>query len=143
MKILFGAIVVVVVIAFLLVSNKKGSSEIAPQTTEQSKYGEGTNPTALPVQTEEAAITDVAITSSGFTPPTVNIDVGTKIVWTNKSGEAATVNSALHPTHSIYPPLNLNEVLVNGSVSLVFDTPGTYQYHDHLNPSRTGTVEVK
>lgn len=142
MKILFGAIVVVVVIAFMLVSNKKGGSEIAPPTTEQGTYGGGTEPT-LPAQTEDAAITSVAITSSGFEPATVNIDVGGKVEWMNKSGEAATVNSALHPTHSIYPQLNLNEVPVNGSVSLVFDTPGTYKYHDHLNPSRTGTVEVK
>lgn len=142
MKILFGAIVVVVVIAFMLVSNKKDGSEITPQTTEQGTYGGGTEPT-LPAQTEEAVITSVTITSSGFEPATVNVNVGGKVEWTNKSGGAATVNSALHPTHSIYSPLNLNEVPVNGSVSLVFDTPGTYKYHDHLNPSRTGTVEVK
>ena len=126
----------------MLVSNKKGSSEVVPQTTQQNTYGGGTEPTSR-AQAEEASMTTVTITSSGFEPATVNINVGTKVEWTNKSGEAATVNSVLHPTHLIYPALNLNGVPVDGSVSLVFDTPGTYKYHDHLNPSRTGTVEVK
>ena len=141
-KILFGVIALIVVVGFMLVSNKK-SSETVPQTqtTEQNPYvTEPTITTQDEEQTQEAAVT---ITSSGFEPATVNIDVGTKVVWTNKSGDAATVNSNLHPTHLVYTPLNLNNVSVDGSVSLVFDKPGTYQYHDHLNPSRTGTVEVK
>ena len=141
-KILFGVIALIVVVGFMLVSNKK-SSETAPQTqtTEQNPYvTEPTITTQGEEQTQEAAVT---ITSSGFEPAITNIKVGEKVVWTNKSGDAATVNSYAHPTHLIYPRLNLNDVPVNGSVSLVFDTAGTYKYHDHLNPSRTGTVEVK
>ncbi|MEK7534055.1 MAG: cupredoxin domain-containing protein [Patescibacteria group bacterium] len=138
-KILFGAIAVIVVVGFILVSNKKGGPEIAPQAIEQNPPATETA-TQAEEQTQAAVIT---ITSSGFEPETVNIEAGTKVVWANKSGSAATVNSALHPTHLIYPPLNLNRVSDSESVSLVFDEQGTYKYHDHLNPTRTGTVVVE
>ncbi|MBI3366611.1 hypothetical protein HY041_03220 [Candidatus Roizmanbacteria bacterium] len=108
-KILIGIIVIVVIGAVLLGSSKKGNSGTATQTQEQA------SPTTQPSVSEGA----VEITSSGFTPETITIKAGTKVVWTNKSGELAAINSDLHPTHSIYPPLNLNQVTNNGSVSLV------------------------
>lgn len=122
----------------MFVSNKKGGPEIAPQAIEQNPPA-----TETATQAEEQQEAVITITSSGFEPATVNIEAGTKVVWTNKSGSTATVNSALHPTHLIYPPLNLNGVSDNESVSLVFDEQGTYKYHDHLNPTRTGTVVVE
>lgn len=143
-KIIIGIIVIVVVLgAILLGSNKKGGSQTTPQTTEQTqpvKPSVTTQAKTTQAQTQEAA---VAITSSGFEPATITIKVGTKVVWTNKSGGPATVNSDLHPTHLIYPPLNLGSMDDGGSKELVFDKPGTYKYHDHLNPSLTGTVVVE
>lgn len=85
----------------------------------------------------------ISLTSGGFEPKTITISAETKVVWTNKSGAMATVDSALHPTHLIYPPLNLGQFENGGYVSLVFDKPGTYRYHDHLHPNRTGEVVVK
>jgi len=69
--------------------------------------------------------------------------VGTKVVWIKKSGAVATVNSADHPTHLVYPPINMGEFKDGTSVQLVFDKPGTYKYHNHLIPSQTGTVVVE
>jgi len=85
----------------------------------------------------------VEIMSSGFEPPTVNIKADTKVVWENKSGKTVSINSADHPTHLAYPPLNLGIVKDGESVSFVFDAVGTYKYHDHLNPSWVGTVVVE
>ena len=85
----------------------------------------------------------VTLTETGFSPETVTIKAGQKVTWNNKSGAAATVNSDIHPTHALYPPLNLNEFSNGESLELVFDKPGTYTYHDHLHPDRRGTVVVK
>lgn len=140
-KIVLVVIVLIVVFAGVMFLSNKKSSETVTQTTEQvSPVTQPESTTQSETQTQESGIT---ITSSGFTPAAISIKSGTKVVWTNKSGALSAVNSALHPTHLIYPPLNLGGVSDNGSVSLIFNKPGTYKYHDHLNPARTGIVVVE
>lgn len=85
----------------------------------------------------------VTLTSSGFAPQSLTVKAGTKVVWTNNSGVSATVNSAVHPTHLVYPPLNLESFGNGETLSLVFDRPGTYKYHNHLDASQTGVVVVE
>src|SRR3989344_739145 len=109
-----------------------------PSAPAQSTTSQGTGGT-IPKET----IVNVNLTSSGFDPKTVTVKAGTRVIWFNKSGDTATVNSDIHPTHQLYAPLNLGEFPDGSSVQLVFDKPSTYGYHDHLNPSRTGTVIVE
>lgn len=85
----------------------------------------------------------VTLTATGFNPQIITVKVGTKVAWTNKSGENATVNSAPHPTHTAYPPLNLGTFVDGAIVSLVFDKAGSYGYHNHLDASQKGTVIVE
>lgn len=85
---------------------------------------------------------NVTLTSSGFTPQSITVKVGTKVTWTNNSGTTATVDSAAHPTHLVYPLLNLGNFVSGETLSLVFDQPGTYKYHNHLDASQTGVVVV-
>lgn len=95
-----------------------------------------------PTQTQNQANT-VTLTANGFSPQTLTIQAGATVSWVNKSGDDATVNSNPHPTHTNYPPLNLGNFSDGGTLSLTFPTPGTYGYHNHLNPSETGTVVVQ
>lgn len=102
--------------------------------------------TSPAVAEEEKSMTEentVIVSPAGFMPKAVTVKVGTRVVWTNKSGEMTNVSSAMHPTHLVYPPLNLGDFEDGKSVSLVFAKPGTYKYHNHLNPSRFGTVVVE
>lgn len=85
----------------------------------------------------------VRVTSTGFQPMNLTISAGTTVVWMNGSGVDVSINSNDHPTHLLYPPLNLGRVSDGGQVSLTFNTPGTYGYHNHLNPSQTGTITVQ
>lgn len=85
----------------------------------------------------------VTVTSNGFEPKDLSIKARTQVVWTNKSGEPVTVNSDNHPTHLLWPFLNLGEFDNGQSVSVVFPKSGKYTYHNHLNPSQTGSVTVK
>lgn len=93
-------------------------------------------------KTVEAGVT-VNATASGFEPKTVNVKVGSKVTWVNKSGGVADVSSAKHPTHLVYPPLNLGNFADGASVSLVFKDKGTFKYHNHLDASQTGEVVVE
>ena len=136
------AIIIAVLIligAIIVIAGKLGDkSAQPPNVTSQDATNQGTGGT-----TPKETIASINLTSPGFSPNTITVKTGTRVIWLNKSGAAATVNSAIHPTHRVYTPLNLGEFPDGSSVQLVFDKPGTYKYHDHLNPSRTGTVVVE
>lgn len=89
---------------------------------------------------EEAS---VSVTQNGFNPQTLNIAAGTKVVWTNNSGGLADVESAPHPTHTSWPFLNLGTFGNGQSISVLFNEPGTYTYHNHLIPTQRGTIIVE
>lgn len=85
----------------------------------------------------------VTITQSGFSLKDITIKAGDTVSWMNSDTIDHTVNSAPHPTHTAYPPLNLDNLKPGETKSLMFPTSGTYKYHDHLNPSLTGSVTVQ
>lgn len=134
---LAGLAVVVVVLAGVVFLGTKGNNTANPVTQNQET---NTVPTAAQ---EQMTKTDVAVTAQGFEPKTVTIKTGGKVVWTNNSGTAVTVNSALHPTHLLFPFLNLGEFSNGSTIEAVFDKPGIYKYHNHLNPDQTGSVIVE
>lgn len=134
-KLLLAVVVLVVIVGGVLLVSQQGQK----QTTEQSS---STRPATTQNTQTQPSVT-VTVTSAGFSPSTVTIKSGTRVIWINKSGGSVTVNSAGHPTHLLYPALNLGEFGNDSSVQLVFDKPDTYKYHDHLHPSNTGTVVVQ
>ncbi len=135
-KILWVVIVLIVVLAgaFMLLNNNAVNNGQKQDTQNQN---------LTPTQTQATQESNVTVTSSGFEPKTITIKAGTRVVWTNKSGTEVTVNSAVHPTHLLFPFLNLGNFANGSNVSVVFEKSGTYKYHNHLNPSQTGTVIVE
>ena len=153
-KILIGVVALIVVIgAVVLIAGKGGyqtptpiqsgptTESTQPPTTAPSPIIEATDSAQQP--TVILAQPGVALTQSGFEPKSITVKAGTRVTWVNNSGSMATVDSAGHPTHLGYPPLNLGQFSNGQSLSLVFDAAGTYKYHNHLNPSQTGTVVVE
>lgn len=128
------ALVVVLVGGFFLLSNKTKNDQVSKDQTVQKQI-----PT--PGKTVEGK--GVTVTDKGFEPQTVSIKAGQRVVWTDKSGGPVTVNSDSHPTHLLWPFLNLGTFDEGSSVSVVFEKTGKYTYHNHLNPSQTGTVVVE
>lgn len=115
--------------------NESTITETTPSTT-----GTATQPME---EGTTSATANVVLTPSGFEPKNLTIKAGTKVVWTNKSGKLSTVNSDNHPTHLLNSFLNLGTFKDGESLEVVFDKPGTYGYHDHLDASRVGTVVVE
>lgn len=144
------ALVVIVLLAggFVLVKNNSKNSTPADDTTTQtevtaapsSAMEESVSGTPSAVMQKEA---EVKLTADGFVPETITIKKGEKVVWTNNSGDTATVDSDNHPTHLLYAPLNLGAFQDGEKHELVFDKAGKYTYHDHFHPSRKGTVVVE
>ncbi len=134
---LAGLAVVVVVLAGVVFLGTKGNNTANPVTQNQTTQKQ--NPT--PAKTIEGK--EVTVTNTGFELQTITIKAGQRVVWTNKSGASVTVNSDSHPTHLLWPFLNLGQFVDGSSVSVVFEKAGKYTYHNHLNPSQTGTVIVE
>ncbi len=86
---------------------------------------------------------EVSLTDSGFEPSELKTKVGEIVIWTNNTNEDATVNSDDHPTHKLFPILNNGIFTPGTSVQVRFEQPGSYNYHDHLHPERTGTITVE
>ena len=129
--IIAAILIIAIIVGGIFLYRKSGPASQNSQTTQQ-----GTPQTTQ----EESTIT---YGTNGFSPATLTIKAGTKVTWTNKSGKTFDVESDPHQIHTSYPPMNFGAFSDGSSVSLVFDKTGTYRYHNHLNPSQTGTVIVQ
>lgn len=143
-------IVVVVLVSILYMRSRssKNSNVMVNSETNSNASNKTTNETSATKETSDTMQKNldtftVKVTENGFEPSTVTIKAGTKVVWINNSGQDSNVSSAFHPTHLVYPPLNLGSFSDGDSVSLIFDKPGTYKYHNHLDPSQFGEIVVE
>lgn len=121
---------------YYFVFSKKGGNIYNAPSTSPATSSEATSSTTISQDT-------VTLTADGFSPATLTVKAGTKVTWTNQSGASATVNSDPHPIHTDYAPLNLGSFIDGEILSLTFDKTGTYGYHNHLNPSQSGTIIVQ
>lgn len=136
---IYGVIAIVVygLIYYFVLGKKAGTTYNPVVSTPSASNLQTASPSAT--QSEEM----VTLTADGFRPNNLTIKAGATVVWVNKSGSTATVNSSPHPSHTDFPRLNLNSFPDGGTLSLTFDKPGTYKYHNHLNPSQFGTIVVQ
>ncbi|KKQ78293.1 MAG: Plastocyanin [Candidatus Daviesbacteria bacterium GW2011_GWF2_38_6] len=138
-----NALVIIAVVGVIAIAGiwlLKGSSKTTPTPSYQA------SPTSQESASPSAQVSQnlVRITSSGFEPQTITVKAGESVIWVNENTVSHQVDSVVHPTHQVYPPLNTVGMLPAGeSKSLVFADKGTYKYHDHLNPSLTGSVVVE
>ncbi|OHA19477.1 MAG: hypothetical protein A3C08_02150 [Candidatus Taylorbacteria bacterium RIFCSPHIGHO2_02_FULL_47_18] len=82
--------------------------------------------------------------ANGFSPNTVTIKKGKTVIFQNKTGKPASVASGPHPTHTNYLEFDQYKTAERGQdeFRFVFEKVGVWKYHDHLNPTMTGTVVV-
>lgn len=140
LAITIAAIAIILIGGWFLIRPKQ-STPLPPAATTPSSV-ETTTP-ATQEATPQTEQNLVSITADGFSPKNVNIKAGGTVTWTNSDSAVHTVDSAVHPTHQVYPLLNLGNIQPNDKKSLTFPKAGTYKYHDHLNPSLTGQVTVE
>lgn len=135
-------LIIVALIAILGAFTFLGNKNTNPTTSNQPKptISQQTTPAAMETNNQVA---NVILGDSGFVPKDIIVKAGARVIWVNKSGKAATVNSDDHPTHRLYPFLNLGEFADSSSVQVVAERAGKYSYHNHLNASETGTVTVE
>ncbi|MFN3693049.1 MAG: cupredoxin domain-containing protein [Candidatus Paceibacteria bacterium] len=88
-----------------------------------------------------SAMATIRYTDSGFEPKEVSVPLGTMVHFVNESTKEMWVASNEHPEHSILP--TFDQFKTGDQYMYTFDKPGTWNYHDHLNPAAEGVVIVE
>jgi len=93
----------------------------------------------------------IEISSAGFSPSSLTINVRDIVVFVAVDGSNRWPASAVHPTHIVYPEgggcigsaFDSCEGIANGdSWPFTFNEVGSWGYHDHLSPGKTGLITV-
>ena len=116
------------------------------------------NPTTGDAAIPPASTVTIRITASGFSPAAVTVDKDTRVTFRNESAGDSWPASAMHPTHRAYPESDILKcgtaekntifdacggIAPGASWSFTFTEKGSWKYHDHLSPARTGTIMVE
>ncbi len=118
----------------------EATSSHATPTEATSSHATSTG-TATSSSTSSAEVHIKIVENNGeyaFSPATVTIAKGTKVVWTNTSDAPHTVTSDTADAFTASPTLTQNQ-----TYSFVFNTAGTYAYHCTVHPSMKATIIVK
>ncbi len=140
-------VILVLIVGGWLLTRPKQPAMSSPET--QSTQAPASTESAAPTSTaSEGAMMKkdsnlVKITANGFSPKSITVKTGESITWENTDSSNHTVNSDNHPTHLLYPFLNLGVIKPGDKKSVASPKAGTFTYHDHLNPSLTGSVTVQ
>lgn len=168
-KIVIAVIVIAVLVilgGYFLVGGRSAqpnppAGETANEPTAAPLPAVGQTPAKpLPSSTVPADKKNVVIyRDGGYSPSTLEIKQGETVVFQNQSSAAMWTASAVHPTHRLYSGTSLSEhcgspaekdsfdacrgIQPGESWSFQFNKKGTWQYHNHLNATHTGTIVVK
>ncbi len=107
--------------------------------------GTGSNSDTQTIEEQQepnAFVNEVTATSNNFNPPTIIVSKGTTVTWKVTNGTVQ-VASDPHPSHTGLPGFESGELKAGDSYSFTFDKIGSFGYHNHLNPSAIGTVNVR
>lgn len=88
-------------------------------------------------------ITVIIDENGNFTPQSITVQKGGKVIWVNKGLHVVWPASNPHPVHTNYSGFDAFKPLNPGETySFVFEKTGKWEYHDHLNPGIGGEVVV-
>lgn len=83
-------------------------------------------------------------TDAGFSPATLRIKKGERVIFKNEGTRSMWVASNPHPVHSDYPGFDAKRTYAKGeSYSFSFIYSGNWKYHNHLNPTEGGVIVVE
>lgn len=86
----------------------------------------------------------VEITATGFVPNTLAVNPNTKVIWINEDAMPHLPAAGPYPTRADMPNLIAPRALgQKETYSFLFTKAGTIQYDDNLDPSLSGTIEVR
>ncbi|MGH2994186.1 MAG: cupredoxin domain-containing protein [Solirubrobacterales bacterium] len=124
------ALIVCALVAILVVAAGCGGDEEEPAATATGSEAPGD------AETDATTADAVEIADFEFDPPTITVETGTALSWSN--GDSAAHTASAEDGSFDTGALNKGD---EGKAS--FDKPGTYAYICEFHPFMKGTVEVE
>ncbi|KND49153.1 MAG: hypothetical protein AB203_02025 [Parcubacteria bacterium C7867-008] len=134
---------------------------MTPSTTGtmDADHDEGTAMTGPVMTVAGGQATTITYTDAGFSPKTVSVKLGDTVTFVNNSSHDMWVASDAHPTHTDYDGTNTMQHCSKGAntngtfdecnpapsgtkYSFTFKKAGTFEYHNHVRASDSGSVTV-
>ncbi|MEB3103997.1 plastocyanin/azurin family copper-binding protein [Ferviditalea candida] len=108
-----------------------------PLTNSSASASTSTNESADSGKAVEGNVVHIA--NFTFSPDTITVTAGTKVIWINDEGSAHSIVGDTFDSRN-----EKKDGFIKGeSFSYTFAQPGTYKYHCSFHPFMTGTVIVK
>lgn len=154
-------LVVILAVFAVMAAFKPKTTEAPIATTEPVGADEELSPGAQPIQLVPEELPEITVSpvmeaspvaeqatveinDTGFMPATVRVKAGTTVTFVNNGQALHWPASAPHPAHTDLPEFNAKKGLATGEeYAMMFDKVGTWRFHDHLNPTMTGSVVVE
>jgi plastocyanin len=133
----FSAVLVAALLAFALAACANTASE----TTDAGEPSQAPESEA-PASEAAGEATRVTIDGSAFDPAELTVAVGTEVTWENADSFAHTVTEGTDGQAADDPIVD-EEIAQDGTVSVTFDEPGTYEITCEIHPSMNMTVTVE
>ncbi len=129
-------LILTVTVAAVLLANRDSAAPAATPAPEVEA-------TVMPDASNTPGTVTVTLGRGAFTPDEVTVEAGQSILFVNESGAPAIVASDPHPTHTDLGGFESGTLESGASYLFVFNERGSWGFHNHLNPSHTGTVIVR
>jgi plastocyanin len=138
----FSALSVAALLALAMTACANTASETA-DAGEPSQAAESEAPASEAPASEAAGEeTRVTIDGSAFDPAELTVAAGTEVNWENADSFAHTVTEGTDG-QAVGDPIVDEEIAQDGTVSVTFDEPGTYEITCEIHPSMHMTVTVE
>ncbi|MDQ3018777.1 MAG: cupredoxin domain-containing protein [bacterium] len=132
--------IAIIVLIFIMVKGRSDTTVNPDTNTQATSTVSGASTSAI----LEPKTMTVTLGDSGYTPLTTTINEGDTVTFTNDSSGKMWTASGPHPAHTAYPGFDEKTAANHGeSYSFTFTKPGTWSYHNHLNPAQKGTIIVE
>lgn len=124
-----------------------GCSLYQTKNTENQPAGQSTQNTASDEASQAADSVIITFTGSGVEGSMSKVKSGGTITWKNTGTTKIQVGSAVHPQHTDNQEITDNkfvlELAPGAEETVTVTKPGTWGFHDHLNPKTNGKVVVE
>lgn len=106
--------------------------------------GQAASATATKTARRPSETLIVRYTNAGWSPSTISIYTGDTVRFVNESKGRMWVASDPHPFHTTYRGFDQKaSVPAGGYFEFLFTEPGTWNYHNHADPSFKGVIKVE
>jgi hypothetical protein len=120
------------------VENKNLGAETTKPAPTKTTFSDGEGNMA-----PDISVLEVVYDGNSYIPSSLNIKKGDYVIFKNKSEGKFWPASAPHPSHTDYPAFDPKKAIdAGGKWQFEFTQVGSWKFHDHLNPSAGGVINV-